>query len=178
MKFPVRLALLGGAAALAVGATGCSAGSGGGGLLNYPGGTISLTDPTSGAAIVTSAAAPFIVPTLQLRFTINATETHYDGPYNVTIIAQENLPTSANGGTIYPFSFNEPCYTVSENDTFTQATVPIIFNGSNANGQPYAFPGGVVPTGDTGNPCHSGEFETALIADTKGHSVKFYYEEQ
>lgn len=178
MKFPVRFLLLAGFAGLGVGAAGCSAGSGGGGLLDYPGGTISLTDATTGRAVVTSASNPYIVPTLQLRFTINATETHYDGPYSVKVVYQTNMATSGNGGDIYPYSFNYPCFTATEDDTFTQASVPITFSGNAANGEPYEYPGDVVPTGDSGDPCHSGEYEEASISDTKGHTVLFYYEEQ
>jgi hypothetical protein len=184
MKFPVRLSLFG-AFALAAGAAGCS-GSGGGGLLDYPGGTITLADQTTGAKISTSPTNPYIVPALQLRFTITATEARYDGPYNVQIINQTNLPTALNGGAIYGYSFNQPCFTTSVTDTFTQETIPITFNGSNANSQPYNYPDGGVPTPgpsgapttNSGDPCHSGEFETATISDTKGHTVKFYYEEQ
>jgi hypothetical protein len=176
MKFPVTLSLVG-AMAVAAGTTGCSAGSGGGGILDYPGGTIALADAASGAAIVTSPTSPYILPFGILRFTITATETHYDGPYAVAIISEENLPTASNGGAIYPYAFNEPCFAASVTDTFTTAAVPITFNGANANGQPYAY-AGPVPSGDSGDPCHSGEFETATISDTKGHSVNFYYEEE
>jgi hypothetical protein len=180
MKFPVRSLWPALVLALGAGTAGCSAGAGGGGLLDYPGGTISLTDANTGAAIVTSPDSPYIVPTLQLKFTLFATETHYDGPYNVQVVYETNMATSANGGNIYPFSFNEPCFTPTEVDTFTQASIPITFSGNAANGQLYAYPNGA-PTGSTasaGNPCHSGEYEEATISDTKGHTVKFYYEEQ
>jgi len=177
MQFPLRSFLLGGAAALAVGMGGCSAGAGGGGLLGYPGGTISLADATTGAPITTSPSRPYMVGVLQLRFSITATETRYDGPYSVQFLYQQNVPTSLNGGNIYPFSFNQPCFTATENDTFTQASVPIVFNGAAANGQPYNYPSGPA-AGNQGDPCHSGEFEAVAISDTKGHTVKFYYEEQ
>jgi hypothetical protein len=176
MKFPVPLSLLG-AMALVAGTAGCSAGSGGGGLLDYPGGTISLANATTNAAIVTSPTNPYLIPFGILRFTITATETHYDGPYSVAIISEDSLPTASNGGGVYPFEFNVPCFSATAANTFTTAAVPLTFTGSNANGQPYAY-SGAVPAGDSGNPCHSGEFETATISDTKGHTLNFYYEEE
>jgi hypothetical protein len=183
MKFGYRtgvLAVIGLAAVVA----GCS-GSGGGGILDNPSGSIVLTDAVSGKVLNTSETSPYLVSTSDLRFTIDATESHFDGPYDVKIISQMNVATPANGGFPYGFSFNEPCFTVSQDATLTNASVPITFDGSNANGQPSNLPNNGEPTPGpsgapssvTGNPCHSGEFEVATIGDSDGHVVKFYYEE-
>jgi hypothetical protein len=135
--------------------------------------------------INSSESNPYLVSSSQLRFTINATESHFDGPYDVKIIDQMNVPTPANGGFKYYYSFNEPCFTITQDATLTNASVPLIFSGSNANGQPSNYPvngqptpgPSGAPTTDSGNPCHSGEFEVATIADSDGHKVNFYYEE-
>jgi hypothetical protein len=183
MKLGLRAGIFG-MIGLAAAAAGCS-GSGGGGILNSPSGSIVLTDGVSGAVLNTSATSPYLVPTSDLAFTIDATESHFAGPYDVKIISQQNLPTAANGGYAYGFSFSEPCFVITQDATLTRESVPLIFKGSNANGQPSNYPDmgeptpgpSGAPSSSTGNPCHSGEAEVALISDTDGHSVKFYYEE-
>jgi hypothetical protein len=183
MKLGFRAGIFGliGVAALAAG---CS-GSGGGGILDSPSGDIVLTDGVTGKVLTTSEKSPYLVP--DLKFTIDATESHFDGPYDVKIVSETNLPTPANGGYPYGYDFSEPCFTVSQDATLTAASVPITFSGSNANGEPESYPDDGLPspgpsgapaaiTGQ-GDPCHSGELEVALIQDSDGHSVKFYYEE-
>jgi hypothetical protein len=170
---------------LAALAAGCSGSGGGGGILDSPGGSIVLTDAVSGKVLNTSESNPYLVA--DLAFTIDATESHFAGPYNVKIISETNVPTASNGGVPYGYDFSEPCFTVSQDATLTSASVPITFTGSNANGMPASYPddglpspgpsGAPVSTTGQGNPCHSGEFEVALIQDNDGHSVKFYYEE-
>jgi hypothetical protein len=183
MKLGFRAGIFGliGVAALAAG---CS-GSGGGGILDNPSGNIVLTDAVSGKVLNTSESSPYLVP--DLHFTIDATESHFDGPYDVKIISETNLPTASNGGYPYGYDFSEPCFTVTQDATLTAASVPITFTGSNANGLPGAYPddgfptpgpsGAPVATTGQGDPCHSGELEVAQIQDNDGHSVKFYYEE-
>ncbi len=180
MKFTFRAGIVGmiGLAALAAG---CS--SSGGGILDNPSGSIVITDAATGRVLHTSETNPYPVPAL--NFTIDASEAHFDGPYTVKIIDQENLPTPANGGAVYGFTFSQPCFTVTQVANLTSNSVPISFNGQNANGEPANYPDGGVPTPgpggvattSSGNPCHSGEFEVAQISDTDGHSVNFYYEE-
>lgn len=183
MKNVFRAGMFGilGLAALGAGCSGSS--SGGGGILSRPGGDIVITDGVTGAVLNTSQTNPYLVP--GLNFTIDATEQHFAGPYTVNIISQKNVATASNGGTTYGFDFSKPCFTITQSTTFTSASVPIIFNGENANGQPGAYPDNGVPTPgpsgapstNSGNPCHSGEFEVAQISDSDGHTVNFYYEE-
>jgi len=175
-----RVFALAGCAAL-----GACTGSGGGGILDRPGGDITVSDAVSGKVLSTSLANPYLVGA-NLRFTIDVLESHFAGPYTVNIVSEMNVPTASNGGVAYGYTFNEPCFVVTQNAPITTQTVSLTFAGSNANGQPGAYPVGGVPTAgpggtvstSSGDPCHSGELETAQIADSDGHSVNFYYEEQ
>jgi hypothetical protein len=182
MKFGFRAGIFGliGLAAVAAGCSGS-----GGGILDSPGGSIVLTDAVTGKVLNTSESSPYLVP--DLEFSIDATESHFAGPYNVDIISETNVATPANGGYPYGYDFSEPCFTVTQDATLTSASVPITFKGSNANGEPASYPDDGLPspgpsgapatiTGQ-GNPCHSGELEVAQISDNDGHAVKFYYEE-
>ncbi len=187
MKLDLRVAI-GATAALAI-SVGCSNGNGIFGH-DLPAGNITIADAVSGKQLVTSLAAPFV--TTDLRFSIAISEDRFNGPYTVAIIKQQSIPTAANGGNAYPFAFNTPCFVPHQTpDTSAHANV-ITFSGDNANGNPAAYPNGaalVAPTpmpGSSappamatplpgGNPCHSGELETAEISDQKGHSSLFYY---
>jgi hypothetical protein len=182
MKFVVSgpvFALIGFAAVM----VGCT-GSGGGGILDRPGGDITVTDATTGKTLATSLANPYLVSSDSLHFAVEVTESHFAGPYTVSIISETNVATASNGGVPYGFTFSEPCFTISENAPITTQAVTLTFAGSNANGQPEAYPVDGVPTpgpsgapsSQAGNPCHSGELETAQISDSDGHSVNFYYE--
>lgn len=174
MKFGLRTVAAAAVLALSVG---CSSGGGFFGK-DLPAGDITLSNPDTGAPITTSEAAPYVVPATSLRFSIAIAETRFNGPYTVQIIKQTSIPTALNGGNIYPFTFNLPCFTPTLlADTRSHANV-VSFVGSAANGQAYNFPTGVPPTAATGDPCHSGELETANISDGKGHNLLFYYVEQ
>jgi hypothetical protein len=185
MKFGLGAGMLG-IVALSTAVAGCT-GSGGGGILDRPGGTIYLTDANTGRSVDgTSLTNPYLVS--DLRFTIDATETHFDGPYTVAVIAETNVPTQSNGGFPYGYSYNVPCFTPTQNGMLTTAAVPITFSGNAANGNPGSYITSGLPTpnpmtsmvptsAQAGNPCHSGELETATISDTDGHTVNFYYEE-
>ena len=158
-------------------------GSGGGGILDRPGGDITVSDAASGRVLTTSLANPYLVGD-NLRFTLSVLESHFAGPYTVNIVSEINVPTASNGGVVYGYTFNEPCFAVSENAPITTQAVTLTFAGNNANGQPGAYPSGGMPTAgpdgaastNSGDPCHSGELETAQISDSDGHSVNFYYE--
>jgi hypothetical protein len=133
--------------------TGCS---GGGGFLgtNYnPKGDITITNPTTGAVLVTSASSPYFNTTGD--FLIGIAETNFGGPYNVTV-------TNWNNG------FNKPCFVPTLVDT-TDHINTVLFKDDNANpvGTPVTTP----------NPCtlNDGDLETASIGDGKGHTVYFYY---
>ncbi|MBD5605873.1 MAG: hypothetical protein IAI48_12415 [Candidatus Eremiobacteraeota bacterium] len=172
MQFSPRFlfALLAGTAV-----SGCS-----GSLFNpSPDGDIYVTDPITGYAIVTSFAKPYAVS--GLRFSIGISEAHFGGPYTLTVTNETNEPTASNGGYPYPFQFNEPCFTTTSTIPANSKTNVVVFDGSNANGQPSNYPTQPVPATDTasanGNPCHSGEEETLAISDGKGHTSYFYYEE-
>jgi hypothetical protein len=152
---------------------GCS-----GGLNPLPSGDISITDPTTGAAIATSFASPY--PVSDLAFSIAVKESHFGGPYSVTVTNQTNQPTASNGGLVYPFQFSQPCFTTTQSVQANSQTNVIVFTGSNANGMPSNFPiQPITPTQQTtgGNPCHSGEEETVAISDGHAHTAYFYYEE-
>lgn len=116
-----------------------------------------------------------------LRFSIGIAETRFNGPYTVSIVKQQNVATANNNNLPYPFSFNVPCFTVHQIDTTSHANV-VAFQGDIANGLPSNFLDNPNLTSAEraagGNPCHSGELETAQIGDGKGHTVLFYYEEQ
>ncbi len=184
------------AVASALALSSCSGGGGGGGFLGLnpgPTGNFAITDASSGAALTTSAAHPDMVT--GLRFAIGIHEDHFGGPYSVTNVGSTNVATVANASpatptvpAFYPYQFNEPCFQPHlQNDPNSQTNV-ITFTGDNANGNPYAIPAPApVPPGPAptpmptatpmGNPCHSGEFETWAISDSKGHTVYFYDEE-
>ena len=161
--------------------SGCSGGNGGVGILDEPTGNIRLTDAANNKPLATSQSNPYLIAGDSLHFTIDATEGGFDGPYTVNIVNAMNVPTASNGGFVYPFTFSQPCFTVSAVATTTMASVPITFSGQNANGNQSSYPSGSAPSGTTassaGNPCHSGELEEAQISDTRGHSVNFWYEE-
>jgi hypothetical protein len=152
---------------------GCS-----GGLNPLPSGDITISNPTTGAAIATSFASPY--PVSNLTFSIAVSEPHFGGPYTVNVTNQTNQPTASNGGYVYPFSFNEPCFSSTSTVQSNSQTNVIVFSGSNANGSPGNFP--IQPITETqqqagGNPCHSGEEETVAISDGHAHTAYFYYEE-
>jgi hypothetical protein len=152
---------------------GCS-----GGLNPLPSGDISISDPITGAAIVTSFASPY--PVSDLTFSIALKESHFGGPYTLTVTNQTNQPTAANGGLTYPFSFNVPCFTSTQTVQSNSQTNVVVFSGTNANGKQSAFPtqpltSDQISTG--GNPCHSGEEETVAISDGHAHTTYFYYEQ-
>lgn len=176
MKLGLRTAAA--AAALLATSVGCSSGNGLFGQ-DLPAGDITLADALTGASLNnTSPTAPYMVP--DLRFAISIAETRFNGPYSISIIKEQNVATAANGGLTYPFSFNLPCFVAHQTDTSSHANV-VTFQGDNANGLPSAFPIQPLTTAQIsagGNPCHSGELETAQIGDGKGHSVLFYYEEE
>lgn len=174
----VAVAVAAGAASLAA----CSGGGGGGGFLGIdpgPNGDIQITDATSGSVLTTSANKPYVVA--GARFPIGIYEQRFGGPYSVTSVGVTNVPTAANGGSTYPYSFSGSCFTPHfQNDANSQTNV-WTFSADNANGNPYAYPSGAGPSGETataaGNPCHSGLLETWEISDSKGHTVYFYDEE-
>jgi hypothetical protein len=154
------------------------AGCSGGGLNPLPSGDITISDPITGAAIVTSFASPY--PVSNLTFSIAVKESHFGGPYTVNVTNQTNQPTASNGGNVYPFSFNVPCFTSTQTVQSNSQTNVIIFSGTNANGMPGNFPvQPITPEQQTtgGNPCHSGEEETVAISDGHAHTAYFYYEE-
>jgi hypothetical protein len=133
--------------------SGCSGNGGFLGTDYNPKGDITITDPTSGAAIVTSASSPYFNTTGD--FLIGIAETNFGGPYTVTV-------TSWNNG------FNVPCFVPHLEDT-TDHINTVLFKDDNAN-----------PVGTkqgTPNPCtlDDGDLETAAISDGKGHTVYFYY---
>ncbi len=152
----------------------CSGGGGGGflGLNPGPNGDITLTDATSGKVLTTSATNPELVT--GGRFAIGITEAHFGGPYSVTLTGSKNVPTAANGNTVYQYYYSGSCFEPHFQYDPNSATNVVTFSADNADGQPYAN----LPSGaGTGNPCHSGELETWQISDSKGHSVYFYDEE-
>lgn len=154
--------------------TGCSGGGGGGflGINPGPDGNIKITDATSGAVLTTSAGQPDMVT--GSRFAIGIYENHFGGPYSITNVGIDNVPTAANGNTTYHYKFNYPCFGPHfQNDPNSQTNV-VTFISDQANGQPYAN----LPSGaGSGNPCHSGLLETWAISDSKGHTAYFYDEE-
>ena len=186
------------AAALLVMSVGCSSGNGFFGQ-DLPAGDIKLADAVSGVALTTTPTTPYTVPANSLRFAIAISETRFNGPFTVSVIKQTSVPSALNGGFTYPYTFNIPCFVAHQPaDSSSHANV-VSFIGDNANSAPYNYPNGSVPqppptpvpvaTGTPspaasatplpgGDPCHSGELETALISDTKGHSLLFYYEEE
>jgi hypothetical protein len=186
MKFGIGVPAV--AVALLATAVGCSSGSGIFGS-NLPGGNLTITETATGKTLTTSATNPYLLLDNTLRFSISIAEDRFSGPYTVSIIKQQNLPTSANGGFAYPYSFNQPCFVPHNGSEFGAHANIVVFSGDNANSNPYNYPNGSTspqpgvspqPAATAlpgGNPCHSGELETAQISDDKGHSTLFYYEE-
>ncbi|GAC1299865.1 MAG: hypothetical protein NVSMB19_05150 [Vulcanimicrobiaceae bacterium] len=176
MKLGLRVVAA--SAALLVTSAGCSNGGGIFGL-DLPDGNIVVANTLTGQPLVTSEAAPFVVT--DLRFSISISEGRFNGPYTVSIVKQQNVATPANNNAPYPFAFNLPCFVPHQTDTTSHANV-VTFLGDNGNGKPASFSNNPFLTpaerAAGGNPCHSGELETAQIGDGKGHSVLFYYQEQ
>lgn len=167
------------AAVLLTTSVGCSSGNGIFGS-DLPAGDISIANGLDGTPLnKTSATNPFVV--LGPRFAITIAETRFNGPYSISIVKQQNLPTPADNNLPYPFTFNQPCYVAHQIDTTSHANL-VSFLADNANGKPFDFADNPNLTAAElaagGNLCHDGELEVAQIGDGKGHSVLFYYEEE
>ena len=137
------------ALALATLLSGCS--STNFGLTPQPDGNIVVTDYQTGQILTTSLAAPFAVSSGS--FSIGISEQHFGGPYTITVVQ-------------WTANFNLPCFVPHYISTAQQTNV-VQFTSDNG-----------APVGDPSqpNPCVKGDEETAQIADSKGHSVNFYYE--
>jgi hypothetical protein len=137
------------AGALAAGLAGCSSSTFG--LTPQPDGNIVVSNSVTGATLTTTYANPFLVSSGS--FSLGIYENHFGGPYTVTV-------------TQWTANFNLPCFVPHYVSTAEQTNV-VQFTSDN----------GAPPTDPTEpNPCINGDEETAIISDSKGHSVNFYYE--
>ena len=150
MKHSLRVGLF---CALAISAVGCSGDHGFLGTDYRPKGDITVINPTTGAALATTSASPYV--DLLPGFSIGIEETNFSGPYTVTMIAWNN-------------GFNIPCFVPHMIDTIDHVNV-VLFSADNAN-SPTTPP-------SQPNPCvaNGTDMETALISDGKGNTAKFYF---
>jgi hypothetical protein len=139
--------------------TGC----GSGGLLNLnpqPNGNIVITNATSGAALQTTLAQPFVVT--GGGFSIGIAEAHFSGPYQVSV-------------TSWTAPFSIPCF-VPHYVNQTDKTNVVRFSADNA--APVATP-------TQANPCaafvganglSTTDEETATFTDGHGHTAQLFYQ--
>jgi hypothetical protein len=137
------------AGVLAATLTGCS--SSAFGLTPQPDGNIVVTNYQTGATIASTLANPYMVSAGS--FAIGISEDHFGGPYTVNVVQ-------------WTADFNIPCFVPHYVDSSNQTNV-VSFRSD--NGAPVTDP-------TEPNPCIQGDEETAQIADSKGHTVQFYYE--
>jgi hypothetical protein len=137
------------AGALSTVLAGCSSSTFG--LTPQPNGDITITNALNGQVLQTSQTNPFQVDSGS--FSIGVYEKYFGGPYTVTV-SQWTAP------------FNIPCF-VPETVSTVQQTNVVTFTSQ--NGAPVTNP-------TQPNPCIDGDQETAIISDSKGHSVNFVYQ--
>ncbi len=147
MRRLIRAASAGIAAAALLSACG---GNGFLGTQRYSDGNIVITDVTTGTAITSSLADPFVDGTP--AFTVSLSETYFDGPYTATMVKWNN-------------AFDLPCFTPTA-VAGTTAT-EFLINSTNAN----------APGVTTANPCTSNnqDEEAVEFSDTKGHNAFLYF---
>jgi hypothetical protein len=128
------------------------------GLNPKPDGNIVLTNASTNALIVSSAASPFMVTSG--GFSIGITENYFSGPYTVNVIS-------------WSAPFNIPCFVPHYISSTTKTNV-VKFAEDNAT-----------PVTDLTQPSPCNPFvsndktqtdaETAQISDNDGHTINFYY---
>jgi len=137
------------AGALAGALSGCT--SSAFGLTPQPNGDIVVTNSLTGAVLATSQTNPFAVDSGS--FSIGIYEKYFGGPYTITV-------------TQWTANFDIPCFAPTLVNTQQQTNV-VTF--TSVNGAPITNP-------NQPSPCTDGDQETAVIADSKGHSVQFVYQ--